>query len=61
MHLHPELLRPFHQLTGNVLRSVWHYHEEGTLARIALRFDEQSLVVQVESLDDTILFEVISK
>lgn len=62
-HLHPELhtvLRPFHQLTGNVLRSVWHFHEDGTLAKIILNFDNLSLVIEAEPFDDTILFEVVS-
>lgn len=62
-HLHPELhtlLRPFHQLTGNTLRSVWHYHEEGTLAKIILKFDNQSLAIEAEPFDDTLLFEVVN-
>ena len=56
--LHP-LLLPFHRVNGNELRSVWRVYEEGNLDKIILVFEQESLVIQADPDDDTIVFEVL--
>lgn len=62
-NLHPELHRlllEFHGINGHPLRAVWRVYTEQCLDKIVLRFDTDSLVVEVEPDDDTIVFHVIS-
>jgi hypothetical protein len=62
-NLHPELHRlllEFHRINEHPLRGVWRAYTEQCLDKIALRFDTDSLVVEVEPYDDTIVFHVIS-
>lgn len=57
--LHPLLLE-FHGINGGLLRAVWRVYKEGSLDKIVLGFDQDSLVVEAEPYDDTIIFHLIS-
>ncbi len=62
-NLHPDLhplLLEFHRINGHPLRAVWHVYTEQCLDKVALEFDQDSLVVEAESYDDTVVFRVIS-
>jgi len=60
-NLHPDLhgfLAEFHRINGHPLRAVWHVYVEDCLDKIILEFDLDSLVVEAEPYDDTIVFSV---
>lgn len=62
-NLHPELHRillGFHGINGFPLRKVWRFYTEQCLDKIILGFDQDSLVVEAEPYDDTIMFQIIS-
>jgi hypothetical protein len=63
-NLHPELHRlllEFHGINEHPLRAVWRVYIDQCLDKIVLGFDTDSLVVEVEPYDDTIVVHVISK
>jgi hypothetical protein len=61
--LHPTLhglLLEFHRINGNPLRAVWRVYTDQCLDKIILGFDQESLVVEAEPYDDTIVFHIKS-
>ena len=61
-NLHPNLhglLLEFHRINGHPLRAVWRVYTEHCLDKIILEFDLDSLVVEAEPYDDTVVFHVI--
>jgi hypothetical protein len=56
--LHPLLLR-FHEMSGESLRSVWRVYDESNLDKIVLGFDQNTLIVEANADDDTIVFHVV--
>ena len=59
LDLHPLLLE-FHGINGHLLRAVWRVYKQESLDKIVLGFDQDSLVVEAEPDDDTIVFHLIS-
>lgn len=62
-NLHPDLhplLLEFHGINGHPLREVWRVYTEESLDKIVLGFDQDSLVIEAEPYDDTIVFHLIS-
>jgi hypothetical protein len=51
-------LLEFHKIAGHSLRRVWRCYVEKCLDRIVLEFDRESLVLQAEPEDDTMVFSV---
>ena len=61
-NLHPELqplLLRFHEISGEALRSVWRVYYENTLDTIVLGFDKNTLIVEADAYDDTIVFRIV--
>ena len=61
-NLHPELHRlllGFHGINGSPLRVVWRVYTEECLDKVILGFDQDSLVIEAEPYDDTIMFRVV--
>jgi hypothetical protein len=61
-NLHPELqplLLRFHEISEESLRSVWHVYTESNLDKIALGFDQNTLIVEADAYDDTIVFSIV--
>ena len=61
-NLHPELhslLLKFHGINRHALKVVWRVYIDECLDKIVLEFEQDSLVVQAEPDDDTIMFHVI--
>jgi len=61
-NLHPELqplLLQFHKISGEFLRSVWRVYNENDLDKVALGFDQNTLIVEADAYDDTIVFRVV--
>ena len=61
-NLHPELqplLLRFHQISGESLRFVWRVYDENDLDKIVLEFDQNTLIVEADAYDDTIVFRVV--
>ena len=59
--LHPDLhqmLLEFHGVNGHRLRAVWRVYEDESLDKIILEFDQDSLVVEAVSADDTVVFHL---
>lgn len=62
-NLHPELhsiLLEFHGLNEHPLRGVWHVYTDECLDKIVLEFEQNSLMVEAEPNDDSIMFHVIN-
>jgi len=60
-NLHPDLhplLSEFHGINGQPLRVVWRVYAEQCLDKIILRFDQDSLVMEAEPYDDTLVFHL---
>lgn len=61
--LHPDLHRllvEFHGINGFPLRAVWRVYQDQCLDKVILGFDQDSLVVEAEPYDDTIMFHFTS-
>jgi hypothetical protein len=61
-NLHPELhatLLHFHQINGKRLKAVWRFYEGTDLDKVMLSFDEESLLIEAEPYDDTIVISVL--
>jgi len=61
-NLHPELqplLLQFHEISGKSLRSVWRVYNENNLDKIVLGFDQNTLMVEADAYDDTIVFRIV--
>jgi hypothetical protein len=61
-NLHPELqplLLRFHEISGESLRSVWRVYSENNLDKIVLGFDQNTLIVEADAYDDTIVFCIV--
>ena len=62
-NLHPELqplLLRFHEISGKSLRSVWRVYDENNLDKIVLEFEQNTLVVEADADDDTIIFRIVN-
>jgi hypothetical protein len=62
-NLHPDLhplLLEFHGINGRPLRAVWRVYAEECLDKVVLGFDKDSLLVEAEPYDDSIVFHLIS-
>jgi Family of unknown function (DUF6334) len=62
-NLYPDLdslLLEFEGINRQVLRAVWRVYREASLGKIVLGFDQDSLVVEAVSYDDTITIHLIS-
>jgi len=61
-NLHPELqplLLRFHEISGESLRCVWRVYNESDLDKIVLGFDQNTLIVEADAYDDTIVFHIV--
>jgi hypothetical protein len=55
-NLHPDLyplLLEFHRINEHPLREVWRVYMEGSLDKIVLGFDQDSLVIEAEPCVET--------
>ena len=62
-NLHPDLhplLLEFHEINGHPLGEVWRVYKDESLDKIVLGFDTNSLVVEADPYDDTIVFHLTS-